>query len=232
MITVVCWKWTQPGYRSIFQPYHVHTLRNMIRRNLQLPHRFVCITDDATGINPQLVETMELWREPNIVLPQGKPNCYRRLRVFAEDARDWLGERILSIDLDAVITGDITPLVDVNDDFKIWGDTARNTAYNGGFWLLRAGTRTSVWDKFTNRAPRLTRSRGMVGSDQAWLSYCLGPRESRWTTDDGVYSFRNHMGSGTEPLPKDARVVFFHGKHDPWDPKIQEKSPWIKKYYR
>lgn len=232
MITVVCWKWRQPGYRSIFQPYHVHVLRNMVKRNLSVPHRFVCITDDATGINPALVETMELWNEPNIVLPQGKPNCYRRLRVFADDVSDWLGDRILSIDLDTVITGDITSLVDINDDFKIWGDTARNTPYNGGFWLLKAGARTQVWDKFTNNVPKITKSQRMVGSDQAWLSYCLGPRENRWTTDDGVYSFRNHLGSGTEPLPDDARIVFFHGKFDPWDAEVQKQSPWIKKYYR
>ena len=67
-----------------------------------------------------MVETMELWDEPAIVLPQGKPNCYRRLRVFANDVHEWLGDRILSIDLDTVIIDDITPLVNINDDFKIW----------------------------------------------------------------------------------------------------------------
>lgn len=201
----------------------------MISRNLNLEHRFVCITDDTTGLKD--IETIDLWDYPKVELQRGKPNCYRRLRAFAPDAADWLGPRILSIDLDVVITGDITPLIDIPDDFKIWGDTAKNTYYNGGFWLMDAGARSHVWDRFTPNAPNITRSKGMVGSDQAWISHILGPGESKWSTADGVYSFRNHLSQGSKPLPDDARVVFFHGQYDPWDKRVQSRNPWIKKHY-
>jgi len=230
MITVVCWKWQQNKYRSHFKAEHVRTLKNMVARNLKLDHRFVCITDDASGLDD--IETMELWDGPNISLPTGKPNCYRRLRVFAPDAKDWLGERILSIDLDTVITDDITPLVDNDYDFKIWGDTAKNTYYNGGFWIMNAGARSKVWSQFHSNANRVTRRKRMVGSDQAWISYILGPNEKKWSTDDGVYSFRNHLKQGEKDLPDDARIVFFHGHYDPWDPEVQEQNPWIKDYYK
>jgi len=229
MITVVCWKWQQKKYRSRFTHQHVRTLKSMVARNLQLDHQFVCVTDDATGMDD--IETIPLWDWPDVVLPKGKPNCYRRLRAFAPDAAEWLGERILSIDLDTVITGDITSLIDIPDDFKIWGDTAKNTAYNGGFWLMDAGARPRVYEDFNEKAPDITRSKGMVGSDQAWISYVLGPNESKWCTKDGVYSFRNHMGSGKEPLPDDARIVFFHGHYDPWDKNVQRNNRWIKDYY-
>ena len=229
MITVICWKWHQRKYRSRFTHQHVRTLKNMVGRNLNLEHRFVCVTDDARGMED--IETIPLWDYPEVKLPRGKPNCYRRLRVFAPDASEWLGNRILSIDLDTVITGDITPLIDIPDEFKIWGDTAKNTHYNGGFWLMDAGARARVWDEFTPDAPNITRARKMVGSDQAWISYVLGPNESKWSTADGVYSFRNHMSSGKEPLPSDARVVFFHGQFDPWDKNVQRDNLWIKDYY-
>ena len=226
MITVVCWKWQQSNYRSKFTAEHVNVLQQMVEKHLNLPHRFVCITDDPKGID---CETMPLWNEPQVNLPEGRPNCYRRLRAFAPDAAEWLGERILSIDLDTVIVDDITPLVDRDDDFVIWGDTARNTHYNGGFWLLRAGTRSRVWTEFTPDAPRLTRT--MVGSDQAWISHTLGPGESMWGEADGVYSYRNHLKEGALPLPPNARIVFMHGKFDPWDQLAQERSPWIKEHW-
>lgn len=229
MITVVCWKWTQKRYRSKFGPQQVRTLKSMVERNLDLEHRFVCITDDARGL--ENIDTIKLWSEPNVELPQGKPNCYRRLRAFAPDAADWLGERILSIDLDVVITDNITPLVDIPDDFKIWGDTAKNTHYNGGFWLMTAGSRPQVWEQFDPDAPNITKSRGLVGSDQAWISYILGGSEQKWGTGDGVYSFRNHLRQGEKNLPDDARVVFFHGHYDPWDRKVQARNLWIKKHY-
>lgn len=229
MITVICWKWRQRKYRSRFTQREVRVLKNMVERNLHVPHRFVCITDDARGMSD--IQTLPLWEEPKITLPNGKPNCYRRLRVFAPDAAEWLGERIVSIDLDTVITGDITPLVDIPTDFKIWGDTAKNTHYNGGFWVMDAGARARVWEEFSTEAPEITKSRGMVGSDQAWISYILGPNEEKWSIDDGVYSFRNHMGSGRESLPDDARIVFFHGQYDPWDGRVQKKNRWIKAHY-
>lgn len=231
-ITVVCWKWHQRQYRSRFTPEHVRVLRNMVKRHLHLPHRFMCITDNPKSIDPS-IETMKLWDEPSgICLPINRPNCYRRLRAFAPDAKDWLGDRILSIDLDTVILDDITHLVDIPDDFKIWGDTAKNTHYNGGFWLLRAGTRARVWEAFDHNAPEITRAKRMVGSDQAWISHILGPNEKKWSTTDGVYSFRNHMSSGKKPLPSDARIVFFHGQFDPWDPMVQRDNPWIREHYR
>ena len=226
-LTVVCWKWKQKNYRSKFTARHVNVLQNQIARNLTIPHRFVCITDDARGVK---CETIKLWDEPKVNLSEERPNCYRRLKAFASDAEEWLGKRIVSIDLDTVITGDITPIVDQPYDFMIWGDTARNTKFNGGFWVLTAGTRTQVWDTFTPDANRITGDQGIIGSDQAWISYVLGD-EYVFSVDDGVYSYRNHLENGAKDLPENARIVFFHGKYDPWDEQVQKKSPWIQQYY-
>jgi hypothetical protein len=45
-----------------------------------------------------------------------------------------------------------------------------------------------------------------------------------WTIKDGVYSFRVHLNGGSKQLPDDAKIVFFHGKHDPW---TKLEIPWI-----
>jgi hypothetical protein len=235
MITVVCWKWKSPyGYRSTFLGEHVNILRNMVRRHLHLPHEFVCVTDDPTGIDKG-IRIVPLWNDfahLQSFVGNQRPACYRRLKAFNAEAAG-LGERIMSIDLDCVITADITPLIDRKEDFVIWGDTAARTLYNGGFWLLRRGTRRQVWDTFNPEvSPQITRNEGIIGSDQAWISYSLGKGQAMWTKADGVYSFRNHLNKVHVKLPMDARVVMFHGQHDPWDADIQAKFPWVKEHYR
>lgn len=236
MLTVVCWKWKSPqGYRSTFLGEHVNILRNMVKRHLQLEHEFVCVTDDPTGID-EGVRVVPLWNDFEDLqsfVGNTRPACYRRLKVFNAEAAG-LGERVLSIDLDAVITADITPLVDRDDDFVIWGDTARGTLYNGGFWLLRRGTRQKVWSSFDPlTSPMATRAAGIIGSDQAWISYSLGKGQATWTVKDGVYSFRNHLKTRSSfDLPPDAKLVMFHGAHDPWDADVQHRYPWVREHYK
>jgi len=223
MLTIVSWKWHQPNYRSKFTAEHVNILQRMVERNLTIPHRFVCITDDPKGVE---CETIPLWDSPNICLPSKRPNCYRRLKVFARDAGEWLGERILSIDLDTVIMRNIDHIAGRTEDFVAFGDTAKSTHYNGGLFLLRAGAFPEVWENFTEDAPRLTK--GIVGSDQAWISHTLGPGKPVWGPKDGVYSYRVHLREGRLPVPKDCAILSMHGKNDPWT--VNDKR--IKEHYR
>jgi hypothetical protein len=233
MLKVVCWKWFQPNYRSIFNADHVHILESMIKRNLDIEHEFVCITDDPTDLRCQ---TFPLWNEPIVSLPEKRPNCYRRLKLFSEDARDWFGgDQILSIDLDVVIVDNITDLVQnmLNRDFSIWGDTAKNTHYNGSFWSLRLGSRPFVWSKFNpKKSPIDVNRAGIVGSDQGWLSYYLGGNENKITDQDGVLSYRIHiLEKGLKSPPDHSKFIFFHGNHDPQSKQTLLESPWIKEFY-
>lgn len=217
MITVVCWKWQpRPGYHKRFTADHVNRLRAMVGRHLHVPHEVVCVTDDASEIAPD-IRIVPIPDEIGHATHPHRPNCYRRLRAFAADAAEWLGERILSIDLDCVIVRDITPLAARTEDFVIMDDRAPNaTPYNGSLWLLRAGTRTRVWETFDPaRSPQITKRAGIIGSDQAWIAHVLGNREARFTDRDGVLGYgrdicRRYGGR----LPDHARAVFFYGRHD------------------
>lgn len=235
MLNVICFKWKPPpGYRSEFGPRAVNVLAHMVARHYRGPHKFHCVTDDDRGID-RSVGIIPLWSDfANVASPHGarNPSCYRRLRMFAPDAGELLGERFVSLDLDCVITGDVTPLWDRPEDFVIWGDTAKNTPYNGSMILHRAGTRPQLWTDFDPlRSPALGRRLGYIGSDQAWIGAKLGPREARWTKADGVYSYRNEVAPAGGALPKDARIVIFHGRVDPWDREGQS-LPWVRQHWR
>lgn len=234
--SVICWRWKpQPGYRSTFGPETVNTLAAMVRRHYPHPHRFICVTDDSHGLDAR-VEVVPAWNDfANVPSPHGgkNPSCYRRLRMFHPDAAQWFGERFVSLDLDVVITGDLTPLWHRSEDIVLWGDTnkRRGSHYNGSMILLTAGSRPKVWTQFDPVvSPQQSVAAHAWGSDQGWISYCLGGGEAKWSKADGVYSFRNDLKQEM-PLPRGARIVMFHGVHDPWGSVAQQK-PWVRAHYR
>lgn len=235
MLTVVTFKWKPaPGYRSVFGPESVNTLYRMVDRQYTRPHRNVCITDDPRGFDPS-IEVIPLWGEfGDIPSPHGghNPSCYRRLKLFSAEIETLLGKRFVAIDLDTVIVGNLEPLWDRQDDFVIWGETDPRSWYNGSMFLMTAGARRQVYDTFDPvRSPRLAFNAGRFGSDQGWISHVLGPGEARWGRGDGVVSYRKHVRPKPgRRLPVNARVVFFHGIHDPWGPEAQ-KLPWVREHY-
>jgi hypothetical protein len=239
MLRIVCWKWKPKGaYRSTFGPETVNTLKRMVARHYAKSHELVCITDDAQGIDAD-VRVIPLWSDhAEVPSPHGpgNPSCYRRLKAFSAEARELIGERFVSVDLDCVITGDLSPLWDRPERFVIWGDTSPRTPYNGSMFLMTAGSRRQVWERFDPvRSPLIAKAKGYFGSDQAWIGACLGDGEPRWSTADGVYSFRNHLQDPYRParaLPANAAIVFFHGKWDPWHPEVQAKYGWVREHYR
>lgn len=231
----VTFKWQPPvGYRSKFGPETVNTLWSMIQRNYAGPCRLTCITDDGAGISRD-VRVVPLWRDLcELPSPHGHgyPSCYRRLPLFGERGRDLIGPRFTVLDLDVVITGMLNPLVDGDWDFKIWGDTAKGTPYNGSLYVMNACARRQVWDKFdAKESPRASLRLGYIGSDQGWIGACLGTGEEKFTERDGVYSYRNHIQRRGYLLPANARIVVFHGAIDPWSTQAQRLG-WVRKHYR
>ena len=236
MFNVVCWKWKPPPeYRSHHTAEHVNKLYRAVQRNFHEPHQFTCITDDWDGLDSG-IRVIPLWKELNhLPSPHGgaNPACYRRLKMYSQEAAELIGERFVSLDLDAVITRDVTPLWTRKEDFVIWGETLRTTPYNGSMQMLTAGARRQVWDDFDPvTSPKAALDAGYHGSDQAWISYKLGPHEARWTKKDGVFSFRMDIKPHGGKLPETARIVFFEGHVDPWSPTALRMCDWIPLHWK
>ncbi len=231
---VIVWKWSQPGYRSTFGPETVNTLYRSVQRWYPHSHRFICVTDDAKGIDSSIEILPDFGDFPGLYSPHGshRPSCYRRLRLFHPDAMRWFGQRYVSLDLDSVITGPLAPLWHRPEPFVIWGNTNKTTHYNGSMVLQTAGARSFVWTDFNPKtSPRLAKASGSFGSDQGWISYRLGPGEAMWSKADGVYSYRNDIAKQDNRLPADARIVFWHGQIDPWSEQAT-RIPWVSEHYR
>jgi hypothetical protein len=228
MLSVVTFKWSTPGYRAEFTPEHVHILRDMVARHYKKPHRFICITDDPTGLE---CETIPLWddhREVPNPTGGGRPSCYLRLKLFSKQMKKLVGKRHVMLDLDCVITGDLEPIFDRPEDIVIFQNPQRFWPYNGGLWLQNTGCRDKVWKDFDPiESPRLTHEIGYRGSDQAWMSYKI-PGEAMFNETNGVYWFAHLRPKAI--LPEDARIVLFTADTGPWMHK--ERIKWIFKHYR
>lgn len=236
MKSVCCWMWNDVhlGDRP-YAPEHVNTLQRMVARHLREPHRFICVADSAEGFAPEVevVITPPDAKEAGLLRsPEGRrfPSCYRRLWMFSPEARG-LGDQVLLIDVDLVVTGDLAPLFDHDQDFVGWRpmrDWGKQLRFGGGLYLLRPGTRTQVWRRFRGQESIIAaRSAGFRGSDQAWISYCLAnSSEAVYPKDSGIYSIRDMAGS-EQQLPSDARIVQFNGPVKPWASPL----PWVKKHY-
>lgn len=241
MITVVLWKWG-----DLYLADHVDRIVRAIRRNLTIPHSIVCITDN-TGDIPGSISAIPI-RDVS-----GKRHC-RRLWIFSDEAR-YLGSTLLQIDIDTVITGDLTPLVqgfvDSADTFKVWKckmSSRYRFGLNPTFMMLRAGAHSEIWNNYTSNPDwRLVQANrnGWPASDQAIISdHFTRPLTQTtaeilcpvWDASDGIIAMRDELKAVSlsphnhlhDPLPPNTRLVSFHGR---FDPKHFTMLDWVKQHW-
>ncbi len=237
-IAIVCFQWRN-GYRE-YKPEYVNILERMVSRNLSIPYRFICISDETEGFSDN-VEVMPLpgkAREiADIKTIEGPkyPSCHRRLWLFSKEAQS-IADRIMLLDIDMVVVGDMAPLFEYQDDFIGWrprGNWGQKCRIGGAIWLLRAGTHSWVWDDFVRdpkAAIKAARSAGYRGSDQAWVSYCLAENCKVFPRELGLYQSQDKIKKMDAP-PEDTIMVQFNGDEKPWSNEMQ-KVEWVKKHWR
>ena len=234
MITAVCWKWRRADGSYLFGPEYVNRLRAGLERHLHLEHRVVCITDDPEGLDHRV------YVEPLPVGLRDTPRCRRRMRIFSRDFAARLGARILSIDLDVVLVGDITPLVDRREPLVCWR-VGYAQVFSGSFHLMDAGHLDGLWRAYESDPDGYPRrvSAEKVPSDQAMMNaYLRGDDVPCWTEADGFvtyfgkgYERLEHLGVGPrrKVLPPGARVVVL-GSADLADLEAGS-APWIREHW-
>jgi len=223
VLRVVCFKWKHiNGFKlmslEIINEYtaeYVNKLFRGVERNLTIPHEFVCVTDDPEGVE---CRTIPMWNEYREL-----GGCYSRLKLFSPEMEDVLGKRFVMIDLDSVIVGNLDKLFSRKEDFIInkylvRAPKYREQWYNGSLIMMNAGSRCQVWDSFKGEESvkiinKKKEEGRIVGTDQAWISYTLGPNEALFTEEQGVYYAKRLLKK--KELPENARIITFAGRRDP-----------------
>lgn len=237
-LVFVTWKWKQNGFREVYTAQHVNTMHAMLKRHTKMPFRHICITDDATGIDAG-IQVHPLWNDHNDmanVCGRHLPSCYRRLKLFSpiEQAKMGIapGARIVSIDIDGVITGPTDELWKRPERFVGWArrGSRHPTVFNGSLFMFTAGDLENIWTEFEPRSsPTIANRAGYMGSDQSWLSYMLIRQNYIGGFGPRVQAYPDFK---RQPLKPNASIVFFNGREKPWHPATITQAPWIADHWR
>ncbi|MCB1460812.1 MAG: hypothetical protein KDJ48_16400 [Nitratireductor sp.] len=109
--TVTCIKWGNK-----FPAYYVNRLYAGVKRHMDRPFRFVCFTENAEGLRPE-VEVFPLpvvaYEDAMVrAMTTGKRRgSWRKVTIFQPGKAELSGP-CLQLDLDVVITGPLGPLID------------------------------------------------------------------------------------------------------------------------
>lgn len=194
MLTVCCVNWGKK-----YHPRYVLILEAMVKRNLSIPHKFVCFTDKPFNYS---CETRPL---------PGLEGWWNKVYLFKKGLFEG---KVLFLDLDVVITGNLDELVNYSDEFTSIKDWNYDS-YNSSVMIL--GNHPEIWNDFTPEVAQ------RLHGDQDWITYKLPFRN--YFPETWCQSYR---GSATAGVHKDCKIVCFHG-----EPKPHEaKAPWVKELWR
>lgn len=241
LLHVVLWKWSQPNARETYTALHVNVMASMLARHLSgMRYRIVCVTDEPYGVTP---ETFPLWNDHDDLANATKwdlPSCYRRLKLYDPATQAAMGikpgDRIMGIDLDTLVTGDLKPLLAAAAPFRFMGWALQGKhhpkVFNGSLQIFTAGDLSEIWTEFDAKtSPALAFKNKWLGSDQSWLSMNLvGKPGCDGLAYPTVASYPHHIRQ-LKILRKDVRLIFFHGSRKPWHPITMQESPWVKRYW-
>jgi hypothetical protein len=118
---------------------YVTRLRNMVKRNLARPHRFVCLTEKPERFKGLDVETIE------IPLFKDIPGWWSKLELF--NSKHDLGERTMYLDLDVLVTKQLDPIVDYPSRFALVPPAGTFKGRNGLRTVRRYNSSVMVWDR-------------------------------------------------------------------------------------
>jgi len=225
--TIICAKWG-----TAFGCEEVNILHRACRANSSEPIRFICLTDDSTGFDPEI----EVRPIPDIGLCSEDwytSGVWPKLALYAPPLHD-LG-RVLFIDLDMMIVGSLDPFFDTDDGMRFlnvgpsWWKSHKDPGQEPGtgIFTFSPGEQVGILETFTadltGNMANWRNEQDFVGAQVAELKY--------WPPGL-VLSFKKHLcqrlGVGLlkqpSPPPAGTAVVAFHGTPRPAE--TTEKLIW------
>ena len=163
-VTICCLKQGEK-----YGPDWVNRLYRMVQNTGQLiGFSFVCFTDDTEGIDPW-IQT-----EP---LPYDALGWWGKMGLYMPALPGVETRRILYLDLDVVITGDLHKMLELKTDFAIMRDypsaqfgdnTFTGRQGNTSVILLTVGSHTEIWDGYMDEL--IGERKYLHWGDQEWLN--------------------------------------------------------------
>lgn len=226
----------------------------MVTRQLNMPHRFVVISDSKATRErfKDEAQVVPLWNHLHKI--GGK--CFVRLRCFddkffrtiiPEDRWAWL-------DIDMVAVDDITPIFSRTEPFIMSGVELGPQPVNGSLVIANHGVAPEIFTEFNINEWKNEKARlRFGGSDQAWIAIKARHKITGITRADGLFCYRDdicprhmwgyaswrarnivdelkHKETGGS-IPAGARLIQMNGPHSQWSERTRQLSPWVEKFW-
>jgi len=230
MITVACVFWGNK-----FSEDYVYNLKSMVERNTTVPHQFVCFSDrELEGIK-------------TVKLIPGYEGWWNKMQMFNTDFK--LGNRVVYLDLDTLIVGNIDWLLEYDGMFMGIEDLGAVNEHQPELkGRLQSGVmswdyrlNSHLWNRFTSSGES-QRYRG----DGEYLNHIV-PKyqrdfiQKRYKGKLKSYKYQVY----SEGITDDLSIICFHGRPSipqamtetvttGWknSGKTYEPQDWIKDYWR
>ena len=255
MVNILCLKW---GTR--YGADYVNYLYRGVKAHLHRPFRFVCVTDDPSGlvdgIDAQPFPPRPDWYKDNARY-RGWPQIYAKLLVFEKGFANLEGPTLF-LDIDQIIVGDLDRFFDYRlGEFCIirnWIELRKRLFRglpkigNSSCFRFDAGEKSDYIFQQFKREVEVAMDPAHYRTEQAYMTHAVGLENVNWWPKDWVVSFKracqwpwplNHFL--TPRLPKKASILCFHGKPDPLDAingyrgkhlnTWVKPTPWVKKLW-
>ena len=219
-LTVVTFLWGS-WCDTVESERYVLRLRNMLRRNSTMPYRFVCFTDRDELLKTNF-DDIEMVRIPEIAKNLRKN--FVKFWVYAKD--NGIDGRVILFDLDMIILNNIDDMLaypGVWCGIKAFRSTVHHLG--GGMVSFQKKKCEWLWDElYNNREMWEMKCRG---NERFVYEALLSSTTDTWQDlyPNALVSYKRQCLTG---IPKDARIVAFHGKPRPHE--VMDK--WVKKYWR
>lgn len=191
-----------------YPPHYVRRLKAGIARHYPGPHEFVCLTDELRNYGPGVT--------PFVIRGHGLSGWWAKLALFLPEWRK--GALVVYLDLDSVIVGDLTPLVQVDSDFAICASFTRAInpawpcAYGSCCMVLGPDLNGHIWQAFQADRDGLIGRAGKFGDQKAIEELVPDSDLLQPMLPKGFFlGYRDLNGT----RPSDTSVVVFAGSHKP-----------------
>lgn len=218
---ILCMKWG-----TKYGPEYVNRLYAMVRKHLSGEFNFICLTDDATGVRPE-VQCLPIPPLKLHLAPGERDGAWKKLTTFEGDLHGLHGTALF-LDLDVVIVASLDDFFTQPGAFLIIPDYPRFWRFgerivgNSSVYRFQLGAHADVLDHFRRHMDEV---RSRHRNEQSFLSHFLHKQGilSYWPSS-WCPSFKYNCiprwprNFWRQPaVPDGARIVIFHGEVNPAD---------------
>ncbi len=215
---VICLKW---GTR--YPASYTNIIYHSVKRHLSRPFRFLCVTDDPSGLD----EGIEPHPFPDNPGYEKWPNIFSKLAIL-QDGFAGLEGPTLFLDVDVVIMQDIDCFFDympgrncIIHNWIEWHKTLfrkRPAIGNSSIFRFDAGHSGYIFETF-KREFEAANDRRRYPTEQAFLTHAM--QNPCWWPEEWVKSFKRTcrpvfpLNLVKAPARPDTKILVFHGNPDP-----------------